>query len=79
MNTAADNVGPLELATTPEQQARIDERRELMRRAALSTIDMAARGLPVDRDYLNHCREFVRLNPPLQRPLGTGEPTRCHP
>jgi hypothetical protein len=50
------------------------ERRELLRRAALSAIRRADGGDVVDADHLRWCREFVAANPPLSGPLGTGEP-----
>lgn len=58
----------------PVAIARREERDELRRRACLSTIDMAERGLPVDPVYLADARAFVDATPALQRPLSTGDP-----
>jgi hypothetical protein len=57
----------------PQVAARLAERRELMRRAALTAIAHADAGRDMDPHHIAWAREFVRLNPPLGRPLGTGE------
>lgn len=52
---------------------RLAERRELMRRAALTAIAHADSGRMMDPHHIRWARDFVKLNPPLGRPLGTGE------
>lgn len=54
---------------------RLAERRELMRRAAQTAIDHAEAGRTMDPHHIAWARQFVKFNPPLERPLGTGEPS----
>ena len=58
----------------PTWAARLAERRELIRRAAWASIERANSGQSVDPLHLQWARDFVTMNPPLDRPLGTGEP-----
>lgn len=59
----------------PAATTRREERDELMRRACLSHLEMAARGLATaDPVHTQWCRDFVATTAPLGRPLGTGEP-----
>lgn len=51
------------------------ERRELMRIAAARTVHNVEMGRMVcDAHHLQWARDFIAMNPPLGRPLGTGEP-----
>ena len=62
----------------PIAAAVLAERRELMRAAAARIVENHEQGRRVaDAESLQWARDFVRLNPPLGRPLGTGEPTRA--
>lgn len=72
MNAAT--LGPLALEAPPDVARRMAERTELMRIACQRTICMADGGAFVDREHLAWCRQFVKANPPLTGPLGTGEP-----
>lgn len=74
MKTAADTLGPLELATTPEQQRRIEEKRELFRIAGQSALDRSNGGKNLDPDARKWAKHYASAKP-LNRPLGTGEPT----
>ncbi len=77
MISQAMNLGPAlaDPLLTPEQLRRAEERDELLRQTAQRYIDQVAAGRPADTDHLAHCKDIVRRIKPLDRPLGTGEPT----
>jgi len=61
----------------PAALRRREERDELMRRACLSALRRAENNPHpelLDQDYLAWARDFVSAHPPLERPLGAGEP-----
>lgn len=60
----------------PEAIRRREERDELTRRACLSALERAKHTDPdlLDQAYLAWARDFVASHPPLERPLGTGNP-----
>lgn len=51
-----------------------DERRELMRRAKYAFLCHAQDNPEADPAEIAEARQFLADHPPLQRPLGTGEP-----
>lgn len=59
----------------PEAIARRQERTELMRQAQQRIIDLHEQGIRIAHPTdLEGARAFVMANPPLRRPIGTGEP-----
>lgn len=59
---------------TPEQVRQWEERRELLRLCNARIVANHEAGRHVDPLTLHHARQFLRHNPPLARPLTTGEP-----
>ena len=59
----------------PAAERLLAERRELMRVAAARIVQNHEQGRRIaDADALQWARDFVSMNAPLTRPLGTGEP-----
>ena len=60
---------------TPAQVRAWEEKRELLRIANARLIENHESGARLaDPLALHHARLFLKLNPPLNRPLGTGNP-----
>lgn len=60
---------------TPEQVRAWEERRELLRQANARIVENHEMGRRIaDPLALHHARLFLKMNPPLNRPLGTGNP-----
>jgi hypothetical protein len=66
--------GPLEIQADPVALRALAERREMLRRVYVTTIERADAGMKVDPTHLALARSFVAANAPLDDPLGTGEP-----
>lgn len=56
------------------------EKRELMRIACATAVRNADEGHPTaDPEHEVWARQLLAMNPPLQGPLGTGEPQESNP
>lgn len=71
------DLGPAleDIAPGPDIVRHMEERDEITRQAAQRYIDQVAAGRPADEQHLAWAQHTVKRIKPLNRPLGTGEPT----
>lgn len=68
-------MNPMDNPTYPAVAHAMAERNELMRMAVQRAVTAADNGAPHDPVYIAWARQFVANVKPLNRPLGTGEPS----